>query len=214
MRTSVAPGVVNCWPTKSEGLSGRGSPPRKFKLLRSGYWPSRHESTANHGKYRKYDKTIGIPDQQLDAIAATIPKNEEMTAQRIFLKHALDEMRKSVESFAHVGRFPSQDNADGWRQAQHRRASSTARTAPSAIGSKPRMTRTVGPAGSTISIGVVAAIGSAASRTTRTGKNAERTGDSAFVFGCPTVRAGGISRSRRANSRRHQWKFQVSSPSR
>src|SRR5271166_4824374 len=47
-------------------------------------------------------ETVGIPEQQLDAITATIPKNEKVYGQRIFLEHALDEMRKSVETLAHV----------------------------------------------------------------------------------------------------------------
>src|SRR5947209_2488300 len=86
------------------------------------------------------EKAIRIPEKQLDAIVASIPKNEEVTAQRIFLEHALDEMRKSVEPLAHVGRFPRQEDADGGRQAQHRRASNTERTASRATGSKPRVT--------------------------------------------------------------------------
>ncbi len=52
MRTSVGRGVANCWLTRFEGFSGRGSPPEKLKPSGSGCSPSRHESAANHGKYR------------------------------------------------------------------------------------------------------------------------------------------------------------------
>ena len=155
---------------------------------RFGFARSREPERAFFQTFVNDEKSIGIPEEQLDAIAATIPKNEEMTAQGILPEHALDKMRETVEPLAHVRRFPCQEDADGGRQAQHRRASSTERTASRAIGSKPRVTRTVGPAGSTISIGVVAAIGSAASCTTRTGKNAEGTGQfgrRVRAFDCP-----------------------------
>jgi hypothetical protein len=49
-----------------------------------------------------------------------------------------------------------QDADRGW-QAQHRRASSTERTASRVGGSKPPVTRIIGPEGSTISIGVFSA---------------------------------------------------------
>jgi len=57
-------------------------------------------------------KSVGIPEEQLDAIATTIAKNEEMTAQGIFLEHALDEMRETVKALAHIRRFACQQDAD------------------------------------------------------------------------------------------------------
>ncbi len=46
-----------------------------------------------------------LPEQQLDAITATIPKNEEMTRQRVLLENALHEMRETVKSLMHIRRF-------------------------------------------------------------------------------------------------------------
>src|SRR5262249_31665700 len=111
-------------------------------------------------------KSVSIPEQQLDTIPASIPKNEEMTGQGILLKHPLHKMREAVESFTQVGRFACQQNMDGGGQAQHRRASSTERTASSAWGSNPRMIRTIGPDGSAISMVEVTTFGAGPSCTT------------------------------------------------
>jgi hypothetical protein len=90
-------------------------------------------------------------------------------------------------SRAHIGRFPRQENVDEGRQAQHRRASSTERTASRVPGSQPRPIGSVVPAGITISIGTATALGSAASSYKRTAKNRKGMGRRSVVeFWGPT----------------------------
>src|SRR5262249_25848227 len=83
----------------------------------------------------------------------------------------------------HVGRFSGREDADGGRQAQHRRPSSSERTAPSAGGSKPPVTRFVGPSGIMISIRARSGTGPGASGRTRTGTKSEQKDDSVEGLG-------------------------------
>ncbi len=125
---------------------------------------------------RRYQGSIPspVPVEDLQPVAASIAEDEQVAAERVLGQDVLDQLREPVEPSPHVGRLPGQEDADGGGQAQHRRASSTERTASRVGGSKPRGTRTVGPAGSTISIGAASGDESGSSGTTCTGRKAER----------------------------------------
>src|SRR5262249_10778927 len=116
---------------------------------------------------------VAGPVADLQPVAAPIAEDEQMSAERVLFEYALDEVRQAVEPLPHVGRLPCRQDADRRGQAPHRRASSIERTASSVGGSKPRVTRPVGPPGSAISIGHRSGTGPGSSGTTCTGTKAE-----------------------------------------
>jgi hypothetical protein len=45
------------------------------------------------------EKALGVPEEQLDPIPASVPENDQVTEQGILLEDTLHEMRETVESF-------------------------------------------------------------------------------------------------------------------
>ncbi len=81
-----------------------------------------------------------------------------------------DQVGERVEAFSHVGRLGADEDPHGWRPTQHERPSKTARTSPRVRGSNPSGTRTIGPSGRRISIGMIGRADASRSSMTCTGK--------------------------------------------
>src|SRR5512135_716766 len=157
-------------------------------------------------------QAVSIPVEDLDPIAAPVAEDIQVTRERVEPEGRPDQFGQTVEPFSHVGRLGAQEDPDGRGPAQHRRPSSRARTSPRVLGSKPEGTRTVGPPGSTISIGGADRVETASRSTTLTGRKA-----GAASVGSPSCSPRGAGEgcwSRRANSCRHHQKVQSFNPSR
>ncbi|MEO8924136.1 MAG: hypothetical protein ABI330_15140 [Caldimonas sp.] len=58
------------------------------------------------------DQTVSLPEEDLDAIAAAIEKQEQVAREGILAEKFLHHSEKTVEAFAHVGRFCAEEDAD------------------------------------------------------------------------------------------------------
>jgi hypothetical protein len=58
------------------------------------------------------DQTVSLPEEDLDAIATTIEKKEQVTRERVLAKILAGHPHEPIEAFSHVSRFYTQENAD------------------------------------------------------------------------------------------------------
>ena len=59
------------------------------------------------------DQAVGLPEEDLDAIAAAVEEQEEMSGERILTKKLVHHSQKPVEAFSHVSRPGAKENAHG-----------------------------------------------------------------------------------------------------
>jgi hypothetical protein len=56
-------------------------------------------------------EAVLVPVEDLDPVASAIAEDEEVPRERVLGDAVADELRKAIETFAHVGGFNGQKNA-------------------------------------------------------------------------------------------------------
>src|SRR5262249_23639117 len=113
-------------------------------------------------------KSILVPPQELDAVAASRTKHEQVARQRILIQVRLHQRRQRIESLAHVRRQRTDKNPSRQREAKHDGASKTVSSRRSSSASNPGLTRSTRPWRSTTS----SAVSADAAASSVTGMNA------------------------------------------
>src|SRR3954454_24444295 len=73
-------------------------------------------------------EAVAVPVEDLEAVAAAVGEDEEVSGEGVELQDALSQRRQAVEALAHVSRLGGEVDADGGAQSEHGGASSTPRS--------------------------------------------------------------------------------------
>ena len=64
-------------------------------------------------------KTASIKDKEFQARLLAVGKQEEVAAERVFAEGVTNESEEAVEALAHVDGIDGDEDAGGWREAEH-----------------------------------------------------------------------------------------------
>lgn len=89
---------------RDAGLAGMGDRPGEAAFLQS---------------FGTYPQTASIKDEEFQASLLAIGEQEEVAAEWIFAEGVTDESEEAVETLAHIDRIDGDEDAGGWREAEH-----------------------------------------------------------------------------------------------